>query len=99
MEAKAPTRKTSKVGVVVAKKMKKTVTVEVERQIRHPLYKKIIRRRKKFLAHDEYEKCKVGDVVRIIETRPISKRKRWRITKIIGLTAAEIEPGIGEIKI
>jgi small subunit ribosomal protein S17 len=99
MEAKLPQRKTAKVGVVVAKKMKKTVTVQVERQIRHPLYKKIIRRKKKFLAHDEYEKCKVGDIVRIIETRPISKRKRWRVTEIIGLTTAEIEPEVGEIKI
>jgi small subunit ribosomal protein S17 len=99
MEAKPTQRKTAKVGVVVAKKMKKTVTVQVERQIRHSLYKKIIRRKKRFLAHDEYEKCKVGDVVRIIETRPISKRKRWRVTEIIGLSTAEIEPEIGEIKL
>ncbi len=99
MEAKPTQRKTAKVGVVVAKKMKKTVTVQVERQIRHSLYKKIIRRKKRFLAHDEYEKCKVGDIVRIIETRPISKRKRWRVTEIIGLATAEIEPEIGEIKI
>ncbi len=99
MEAKPAQRKTAKVGVVVAKKMKKTVTVKVERQIRHPLYKKIIRRRKKFLAHDEYEKCKVGDVVRIIETRPISKRKRWRVTEIVGLSSTEAEPEIEETKI
>jgi small subunit ribosomal protein S17 len=99
MEAKPTQRKTAKVGVVVAKKMKKTVTVQVERQIRHSLYKKIIRRKKRFLAHDEYEKCKVGDVVRVIETRPISKRKRWRVTEIIGLSTAEIEPEIGEIKL
>jgi len=80
---------TTKIGVVIGNKMKKTVTVLVERQIRHPLYKKTIKRKKKFLAHDEYEKCKVGDVVKIIETRPISKRKRWRIHEIIGLTPAE----------
>ena len=94
MEAKPARRKTAKVGVVVAKKMKKTVTVQVERQVRHPLYKKIIRRRKKFLAHDEYDKCKLGDVVRIVETRPISKRKCWRVTSIIGLSTAALEPEI-----
>lgn len=79
-------RKTTKVGVVVGKTMKKTVTVMVERQVRHPLYKKIIKRKKKFFAHDEYEKCKVGDTVKIIETRPLSKRKRWCIKEIVGLS-------------
>jgi len=98
MDAKEQVRKTAKVGVVVGKKMKKTVTVLVERQLRHPLYKKIIRRRKTFLAHDEYEKCKLGDVVRIIETRPISRRKRWRVTEIVGLSSAEAETEIGETK-
>ncbi len=98
MEGKPQKRKTAKVGVVVAKKTKKTVTVKVERQLRHPLYKKTIKRQKKFLAHDEYEKCKVGDVVRIIETRPISRRKRWRVLEIIGLSSAEIETELGEIK-
>ncbi len=91
-------RKTTKRGVVIGKKMRKTVTVLVERQLRHPVYKKIIRRRKTFLAHDEYEKCKVGDVVRIVETRPISRRKRWRVTEILGISSAEIESEIGEIK-
>jgi small subunit ribosomal protein S17 len=91
-------RKTTKVGVVIGKKMRKTVTVLVERQLRHPVYKKIVRRRKTFLAHDEYEKCKVGDVVRIVETRPISRRKRWRVTEILGISSAEIESEIGEIK-
>ena len=98
MEAKPTNRKTTKIGVVVGKKMKKTVTVRVERQLRHPLYKKIVKRQKKFLAHDEYEKCKLGDVVRIIETRPISKRKRWRVTEIVGLSSADVEPETGEIK-
>jgi small subunit ribosomal protein S17 len=98
MDAKEQARKTAKVGVVVGKKMKKTVTVLVERQLRHPLYQKIVRRRKLFLAHDEYEKCKVGDVVRITESRPISRRKRWRVTEIVGLTPAEPETVIGEAK-
>ncbi len=98
MEARQEKRKTAKIGTVVGKKMKKTVTVAVERQVRHPLYKKIIKRRKTFLAHDEYEKCKVGDVVKIIETRPISKRKRWRVLEIIGLSSSETETEIGESK-
>jgi len=98
MEAKPVMRKTTKVGVVIGKKMAKTVTVRVERQLRHPLYKKIVKRQNKFLAHDEYEKCKLGDVVRIIETRPISKRKRWRVAEIVGLATAEAEPEGGEIK-
>jgi small subunit ribosomal protein S17 len=98
MEGQAPKRKTTKTGIVIAKKMRKTVTVRIERQLRHPLYKKVIRRRKTFLAHDEYEKCKVGDIVRIIETRPISRRKRWRVSEIIGLSSAEVESEIGEMK-
>ena len=86
---KAQAKRAAKVGVVVGTQMKKTVSVLVERQVRHPLYKKIVRRRKKFLAHDEYEKCKVGDVVKIVETRPVSKMKRWRVQEIVGLTPAE----------
>lgn len=86
MDTPTKARKTTKVGTVVAKKMKKTVTVQVERQIRHPLYRKTIRRKQTFLVHDEAETCKVGDVVRIIETRPISKTKRWRVLAVIGLT-------------
>ncbi|MBE0460180.1 MAG: 30S ribosomal protein S17 [Candidatus Aminicenantes bacterium] len=91
-------RKTTKIGVVIGNKMKKTVTVLVERQVRHPLYKKIIRRKKKFLAHDEYEKCKIGDVVKIVEMRPISKRKRWRIQEIVGLSPNEAEKEVKENK-
>jgi small subunit ribosomal protein S17 len=83
-------RKSTKVGVVTGNKMKKTVTVLVERQVRHTLYKKIIKRRKKFLVHDEYEKCKIGDVVKIVETRPLSKRKRWRVQEIVGLSPSEV---------
>ena len=84
-------QKTVKIGYVIGTKMKKTVTVLVERQVRHPLYKKIIKKKKKFLAHDEYEKCKLGDLVKIIETRPLSKRKRWRVQEIVGLTPSEKE--------
>ncbi|WP_337845967.1 30S ribosomal protein S17 [Thermus sp.] len=68
-------------GVVVSDKMQKTVTVLVERQFPHPLYGKVIRRSKKYLAHDPNEEYKVGDVVEIIEARPISKRKRFRVLR------------------
>jgi small subunit ribosomal protein S17 len=66
-------------GVVVSDKMNKTVVVQVERRVMDPLYKKVVRRSKKYAAHDEGNACKVGDVVRIRECRPISKRKRWEV--------------------
>ena len=66
-------------GVVVSDKADKTIVVQVERRVTHPLYKKVIRRSKKYSAHDETNVCKVGDVVRIQECRPISKRKRWEV--------------------
>ena len=64
-------------GVVVSDKMDKTVTVKVERRVKHPLYSKVIRRSKKYAAHDEENKCKIGDIVKIRECRPLSKRKTW----------------------
>jgi len=84
MDAKAPSRKTVKTGTVVGKTMKKTVKVMVERQVRHPRYLKTIRRRRTFLAHDEDERCQLGDLVRIVETRPLSKLKRWRVLDVVG---------------
>ena len=66
-------------GVVVSDKMDKTVTVKVEHRIMHPLYKKFIRRTKKYAAHDENNACKIGDTVSIRECRPISKRKKWEV--------------------
>lgn len=66
-------------GVVVSDKMDKTVTVKVERRVMHPLYKKFIRRSKKYSAHDENNTCKVGNVVSIRECKPISKNKRWEV--------------------
>lgn len=76
-------RKAEKVGTVVSTKMTKTIVVEVERRVSHPLYKRIIRRRKKFYAHDEQSSAKMGDVVRIVESRPLSKLKRWRLGEVI----------------
>jgi len=75
-------RKT-RVGRVVSNKMDKTVVVAIEDSYRHPLYKKIIRRTVKFHAHDERNECNVGDRVMIMETRPLSKNKRWRVVEII----------------
>jgi small subunit ribosomal protein S17 len=75
-------RKTQ-VGVVVSAAMKKTVTVAVDRLVQHPKYKKIVRRTSRFLAHDAEESCRVGDRVRIMETRPLSARKRWRVVEIL----------------
>jgi small subunit ribosomal protein S17 len=71
-------------GVVVSDKMDKTVTVQVERRFKHPLYKKFIKRTKKYAAHDETNACKVGDTVQIRETRPISRRKTWEVISEAG---------------
>lgn len=70
-------------GTVVSTKMQKTVVVEVLRTTRHPMYNKVLRHRKKYLAHDENEECQEGNVVRIEETRPLSRRKRWRVIEIV----------------
>jgi small subunit ribosomal protein S17 len=71
-------------GIVVSDKMDKTVVVQVDRLVRHPMYKKYVRRRAKYSAHDETNSCKVGDRVLIRETRPFSKTKRWRVSEILG---------------
>ena len=75
--------KNEKVGEVVSTKMQKTIVVEVSRRVPHPLYKRIVTKRKKFYAHDEQNSCRVGDVVRIVETRPLSKLKRWKLEEVI----------------
>ncbi len=72
------------VGVVASDKMDKTVVVSVERSIRHPLYGKVIRRVRKYKAHDEQNSCKIGDRVRISESRPLSRQKRWVVAEILG---------------
>ena len=72
-----------RLGTVVSDKMDKTVVVEVARQFPHRLYGKIIKRTKKFKAHDEANSCGIGDIVRIMETRPLSKQKRWRVVEIV----------------
>jgi len=78
-----PGKRQEKVGVVTSNKMQKSVVITVERQVTHPLYKRVVRRSKNFLAHDEKNECRVGDTVRIQETRPLSRNKRWRVVEIV----------------
>lgn len=82
MEKDEGQRKTRQ-GIVVSNKMDKTVVVRVERLTRHSQYNRVIKRAKKFKAHDELNQCAIGDVVEIMETRPLSKDKRWRVTEIV----------------
>ncbi|MDL2286934.1 30S ribosomal protein S17 [Desulfococcaceae bacterium OttesenSCG-928-F15] len=79
--------KRQQLGTVVSDKMDKTVVVVVERVIKHKLYKKYVKTHKKFKAHDEENACKIGDIVVITESRPLSKTKRWRVSKIVEKTA------------
>ena len=89
MEGKRKTR----FGKVVSDKMDKTVVIAVETPRRHPLYKKTIRRAVKYKAHDEKNQCRLGDMVRIVETRPLSKEKRWRVGEIVTKgEVADIQP-------
>jgi len=75
-------RKT-RVGVVTSNKMDKSITLKVERRLRHPIYGKFVKKSKKFMAHDEKNECNIGDTVRIVESRPLSARKRWSLVEII----------------
>ena len=76
-------RQKERTGVVISDKMDKTITVAIERLVPHPLYKKVLRRTKKVHAHDEENTCNVGDTVRVQETRPLSKLKRWRLVEVV----------------
>ena len=82
-----------KVGLVVSTKMTKTIVVEVSRRVPHPLYQRIVTKRNKFYAHDEKGEAKTGDRVRIVETRPLSRLKRWRLTEVIWrATQVKVQP-------
>ena len=70
-------------GIVTSNKMDKTITVEVQRKVKHPIYGKFVKKSSKLTAHDEQNQCDIGDLVRVMETRPISKNKRWRLTEIV----------------
>ena len=72
-----------RIGVVTSNKMAKTITVAIERKVKHPLYGKFVKKTTRFHAHDEKDECSIGDVVRIMETRPLSKTKRWRLVEVV----------------
>src|SRR5579863_1976125 len=92
--------KNEKVGQVVSTKMQKTIVVEVSRRVPHPLYKRIVTKRKKFYAHDEKNEAKLGDTVRIIECRPLSRLKRWRLGDVIRRAAqVDVQPADLDIKV
>ena len=71
------------IGFVVSDKMDKSISVQVERRIQHPIYGKFVKKSNKFMAHDEKNECRIGDKVRIMETRPLSARKRWRLVEVL----------------
>ncbi len=81
--AKTRGRRTEKIGIVTSDKMMKTVVVRVDRLVKHPVYKRYIRKRSKFMAHNEIEGVSMGDQVRIVETRPLSAHKRWRVVEVL----------------
>jgi small subunit ribosomal protein S17 len=76
-------RRKERVGVVVSNKMDKSIVVQVERRVKHPMYGKFTKKTNKFMAHDENQECTIGDTVKIMETRPLSKRKRWRLVSVL----------------
>lgn len=78
-----PGNRKIRMGTVISNKMDKTATVLLERLIEHPLYHRVIKRSKKLLAHDENNECQIGDKVVVVETRPLSKRKRWKVAEIV----------------
>jgi small subunit ribosomal protein S17 len=79
-----------KVGIVTSTKMQKTIVVEVRRRVAHPVYKRIVTKRSKFMAHDEHGKAHEGDMVRIVESRPLSKNKRWSLKEVIRAAATGV---------
>ncbi len=72
-----------RIGVVTSNKMEKSITVEIERRVKHPIYGKFVKKTSRFMAHDENNECNIGDTVRIMEIRPMSKNKCWRLVEII----------------
>jgi len=90
----APAKRKVKVGRVVSDKMDKTIVVSVERLARHPLYKRVIRLTTRFKAHDEHNEARIGDTVRIVESRPLSATKRWRLTEILARAAEGAMEGV-----
>ena len=83
MQTETRKRRKVRIGLVVSDKMQKSIVVAIERQIRHPIYKKYVKRTTKLMAHDEERQAHVGDIVKIMETRPLSKNKRWRLIEVV----------------
>src|SRR6476659_6156078 len=81
--AKVDRKRQEKVGIVTSTKMQKTIVVEVRRRVAHPVYKRIVTKRSKFMAHDEHGKAHEGDMVRIVESRPLSRNKRWSLKEVL----------------
>lgn len=76
-------RRKTRIGLVSSNKMEKTITVTVERKVKHPIYGKFLKKTTKFMAHDEKNECSIGDIVKIMETRPMSKNKCWRLVEVV----------------
>lgn len=76
-------RRKTRIGLVVSNKMDKTITITVERKVKHPIYGKFLKKTTKFMAHDEKNECSIGDIVKIMETRPLSKNKCWRLVEVV----------------
>ena len=99
-EQAKPGIKNEKIGQVVSTRMTKTIVVEVSRRVPHPLYRRIIGKRKKFYAHDEQSTARVGDVVRIVECRPLSKLKRWTLAEVVRRAAqVAVQPAELDVKV
>ena len=76
-------RRKTRIGLVTSNKMDKTITISVERKVKHPIYGKFLKKTTKFMAHDEKNECSIGDIVKIMETRPLSKNKCWRLVELV----------------
>ncbi|MGA2274891.1 MAG: 30S ribosomal protein S17 [Bryobacteraceae bacterium] len=97
---KQASTKNEKIGQVVSTRMAKTIVVEVSRRVPHPLYRRIVAKRKKFYAHDEQSTARLGDVVRIVECRPLSKLKRWALAEVVRRAAqVAVQPAELDVKI
>ena len=91
MQSNSRANRKERIGVVISDKMDKTITVRVERVMHHPVYNRGVRKAAKFKVHDENDSAKTGDVVRIQETRPLSKTKRWRLVEVVKRSSANVE--------
>ena len=88
-------RQTTKVGIVTSNKMDKSVVVRVDRTLQHKMYKRYVRRSTKFMAHDEKNRCNIGDTVEIVESRPLSARKRWNVRRIVRAAVGTVQKAEG----